>query len=373
MYRSTPPEPIQFIAELKELNDLKKVIDDSTDAWDDAKRIVNPYEKVFSSKGWNWKGSVAKINPVSRAFFKMIEIAEYFRVRFSKPIQSLHLAEGPGGFIQAWAWIRRFQGLTDTMYGNTLKKHPMEDPWNRLTSSTFLDPEVHFLKGKDEQGDLFQKETRDEIYETCRGRCMLITGDGGFDFSDDFIHQEMTAIPLIVAQIVSGLPCLLPGGVFVLKVFDVGTLPMIQILYFLRDCFETFQVIKPKMSRVGNSEKYILGIGLKSSFSPEHPVFKEMERYLELSQRTDLIIGSFVEDLTWESMDVKFRENYTATIGKLLMQQKYWMCKTLNIMRRGTKEEKDALMEKGTESSLEWCRFYRIPISRAYHEVHSNE
>jgi 23S rRNA U2552 (ribose-2'-O)-methylase RlmE/FtsJ len=368
MYRSTPPEPIQFIKELKQLNDLKKVIDDSTEAWDDAKRIVNPYEKVFSSKGWNWKGSVAKINPVSRAFFKMIEIAELFRVKFGYPIHSLHLAEGPGGFIQAWAWIRRFQGLTDRMYGNTLKKSDSEDAWSRLKTSTFLDPEVHFLHGKDDRGDLFEKETRDEIQEHCRNCCMLVTGDGGFDFSEDFIHQEMTAIPLIIAQIVTGLPCLKPGGVFVLKVFDVFTLPMIQILYFLRECFHTFQVMKPKMSRVGNSEKYIVGIGLKESFSIEHPVFKEMERSMELMKRTDLTIGSFVEDLTWESMDEKFRENYTVSIGRMLNHQKNWICKTLEIMRRGTKEEKEALMDKGTESSLEWCRFYRIPISRAYHQ-----
>jgi hypothetical protein len=178
----------------------------------------------------------------------------------------------------------------------------------------------------------------------------------------------MTAIPLIVAQIVTGLPCLKSGGIFVLKVFDVFTLPMIQILNYLRECFETFQVIKPKMSRVGNSEKYIVGIGLKSTFSTDHPMFKEMERCLELMKRTDLMIGSFSEEMTWESMNEKFRENYISTIGKLLSQQKYWICKTLEIMKRGTKEQKDILLEKGTESSLEWCRFYRIPISRAYHQ-----
>jgi hypothetical protein len=122
------------------------------------------------------------------------------------------------------------------------------------------------------------------------------------------------------------------------------------------------------MSRVGNSEKYVVGIGLKESFSIEHPIFKEMERSMELMKRTDLTIGSFVEDLTWESMDEKFRENYTVSIGRMLNHQKSWICKTLEIMRRGTKEEKEALMEKSTESSLEWCRFYRIPISRAYHQ-----
>ena len=52
--------------------------------------------------------SIAKIKPLSRSFFKMIEIIyEFIPNIFNKhTINSLHIAEGPGGFIEATRFIR---------------------------------------------------------------------------------------------------------------------------------------------------------------------------------------------------------------------------------------------------------------------------
>lgn len=47
---------------------------------------------------------VSRIRPLSRAFFKFIELSVNFNIHtaLDHPVTTLHLAEGPGGFIQAW-------------------------------------------------------------------------------------------------------------------------------------------------------------------------------------------------------------------------------------------------------------------------------
>lgn len=62
------------------------------------------------------------------------------------------------------------------------------------------------------------------------GGCDFVTGDGGFDFTNDFQHMESDVFPLIVAQTLIGLKVLNKGGIFITKMFDITTRPMIQLL-----------------------------------------------------------------------------------------------------------------------------------------------
>ena len=65
--------------------------------------------------------SVSKYKPISRAFFKFIEINKQFNLlNCSHPIQTFHLAEGPGGFIEAISKLR--DNKDDKYYGITLIK-----------------------------------------------------------------------------------------------------------------------------------------------------------------------------------------------------------------------------------------------------------
>jgi len=75
--------------------DIKYYIND----WDDIKKITNPYEYIHTNMP-HTKCAISKIKPISRSFFKMIELCNIFRIfsSFSDiPIQSFHLAEGQEG------------------------------------------------------------------------------------------------------------------------------------------------------------------------------------------------------------------------------------------------------------------------------------
>ena len=85
------------------LCNLKAKIDDCQSEWDNIKKCVNPYEYVHTVVP-KYKFSISTYKPLSRSFFKLIEMYNTFNLSeffLNKNIQSFHLAEGPGGFIEA--------------------------------------------------------------------------------------------------------------------------------------------------------------------------------------------------------------------------------------------------------------------------------
>ena len=103
------------------LGDIKKRINNRDQEWDIIKRYTNPCEYIHTSVPGKRK-SIAKRKPLSRSYFKMIELTQYFKllekVDKQTPMKSFHLAEGPGGFIEALCHLR--QNKNDCYIGITL-------------------------------------------------------------------------------------------------------------------------------------------------------------------------------------------------------------------------------------------------------------
>ena len=101
------------------LNNVKKQIDENNDNWDFIKKYTNPYEFIHTIIPGN-KISVSKLKPLSRSFYKMIEISNLLNIFDNYKdcnINTFHLAEGPGGFIEATNDLRNnendnYKGMT---------------------------------------------------------------------------------------------------------------------------------------------------------------------------------------------------------------------------------------------------------------------
>ena len=101
------------------LSDIKQRIHECSYEWDIYKKYTNPYEYIHTLVPGKRK-CVSRYKPLSRSYFKMIEIATVFKLIDSfpvTPIRTFHLAEGPGGFIEAIRNMRncphdRYIGMT---------------------------------------------------------------------------------------------------------------------------------------------------------------------------------------------------------------------------------------------------------------------
>ena len=251
------------------LNDIKKQICVYELDWDISKKYTNPFEFIHTNIP-NKKKCVSKYKPISRAYFKMVELIHTFNLGIDSPhpIHSFHLAEGPGGFIEAVAKLRlcpkdSYIGMTllDTDANQTVPGWKKTDPFLKEFSN------VKIENGKDGTGNILSFNNFVYISETYGSSMDLITADGGFDFSNDYENQELNMIPLLYGQIIYALCMQKQGGCFVLKIFDVFMQQTIDMLALLSSMYQRVYITKPLTSRPANSEKYIVCKGFIPSSS----------------------------------------------------------------------------------------------------------
>ena len=199
--------------------------------WDDYKKITNPYEYIFLS--WNRRSSrsVASRQPLSRSYFKMVELwtqlnlSEEFK-KMGTNICTAHAAEGPGGFIEASQTLLQRDGLMfESATAITLRSDVKNVPgWRKATRFLEANPQVHIHYGEDGTGNILLEENQNAFVEAVKARhpegTHFFTADGGFDFSNDYNAQEDSVFPLLLAESILGLRVLARGGICILKCFD---------------------------------------------------------------------------------------------------------------------------------------------------------
>ena len=244
----------------KYINDIKKQIDENYEYWDNVKKYTNPYEFIHTVIP-NYKTSISKLKPLSRSYYKMIEISNLFKLVYElkhvKNINTFHLAEGPGGFIEAIVDLRKNEN--DNYYGMTLiNDDPNVPGWKKSKHFLEKNKNVKIEYGITETGDLLDINNLKYCKEKYGNSMEIITGDGGFDFSGDFNKQEAMASKLLFAQVSFCLCLQKINGYFILKVFDLFSKTSIDILYLLSSLYKEVYILKPFSSRLANSEKYIV-------------------------------------------------------------------------------------------------------------------
>jgi|Laugresu1bdmlbsd_1035121.scaffolds.fasta_scaffold00002_38 23S rRNA U2552 (ribose-2'-O)-methylase RlmE/FtsJ len=151
------------------LCDIKQQIEKYQDTWDNIKKFTNPYEYIHSNITGN-KTNISKLRPLSRSFYKMIEImknnsilSQYHDTISQKPdnkmgITTFHLAEGPGGFIEAISYLR---GL-EYQHHVTESNASLSTTTNEISDSTTVNlpssPPIQILKRNTEFHDEYMKE-----------------------------------------------------------------------------------------------------------------------------------------------------------------------------------------------------------------------
>jgi 23S rRNA U2552 (ribose-2'-O)-methylase RlmE/FtsJ len=241
------------------LYQIKEKITEKEKQWDVYKKYTNPYEYIHTTVPQK-KKSVSKYKPISRSFFKMVEMVNTFRMYFREPIRSFHLAEGPGGFIEAMVFLRNES--RDRYIGMTLQDPGRNDPnipgWKKSEGFMKSHPNVSLENGADQTGNLLSVENFEHVAAKYGGQMEMVTADGGFDFSMDFNQQERMIGKLLFAQMAFALCLNKYRGHFILKIFDCFMQHTIDLLYLLSSFYDKVYITKPQTSRFANSERYIV-------------------------------------------------------------------------------------------------------------------
>ena len=288
----------------------KKNLIDSERNWDRAKKITNEYEMVsfFSQES-------KRFFPISRSYYKMTEILlEFdFHKRFGSGLTCACICEGPGGFVQAIDhYTKRFDIHIKPISCISLVSNDKRVPRWRLENNTSY--KIHY--GLDLTGDIYNKSNIDHfVGEVGESTCDFVTGDGGFDFSDDFNSQETSFQTLLLCEILTIFKLQKNGGMCVLKIFDVFDKTSIQLMSVIMGSYASVYFVKPKTSRPANSEKYLVCDG----YVKNNKIIDILGRVLSGEKTLDDVCDAKTYEITLRSV---FEYN------KLFVSNQIWYIQT---------------------------------------------
>lgn len=347
------------------LNKSKKNIDNYNLEWDNTKKYTNDYEFIGSTLP-GCKYSISKINPLSRAFYKLIEIfysSNIINNLKRQPLESFHLAEGPGGFIEAMVYMRN--NSQDRYYGMTLidnEDNQNIPGWKKSLQFLKNNTNVLIETGYDKTGNLYNSDNLEYCIKKYKNSMDIITADGGFDFSVDYNKQETMAVRLIFTQIVYALHMQKKGGTFIIKFFDSFTKVTIDLIYILCCMYESIEINKPKTSRLANSEKYLVCKNFKYT-NIDHLSFKFMQ-IIKTFESVDFdkhFVSSFIKS-PWQLL---FKNKITDINSILTLQQINTISKTIKLIEN--KERKidkvNKLKQINIQKCIKWCTEHNIPYN----------
>lgn len=221
--------------------------------WDKWKKLGNEYELIFCSNNkYNQNKSISIYNPVSRSFFKLIEMMNYFNLlkNNNNKLNILCLAEGPGGFIEALHYKRK--QYNDFLIGITIQPYNNNIPnWNKLNNKI---KNLNLI-----YANIFNlNNIKDKIKLYTDKKFDFITSDGGIDYSNNYNNQELDSYKIIYCEIILALLFQNINGTFICKIFDIFSDFTKKLIYILTIYYDNVYIYKPKTSRVANSEKYII-------------------------------------------------------------------------------------------------------------------
>lgn len=348
----------------KYLTRVKEKIEKYPNDWNYNKKYTNIYEFIHTSLGMN-NNSISQLKPISRAFYKLIEIINTMNLLENykyKNMKTFHIAEGPGGFIEAFSYLRN--NKDDIYYGTTLidETNNCIPSWKK--SSIVSDNNIIIENGYDGTGNLYNKDNflyfNDKYYD----QFDFVTADGGIDFSEDFDKQEITAIKLIFCEIFYAMCILKKGGTFILKVFDIFHKSSIECVYLLSIMFKDVYIIKPKTSRTANSEKYIVckhfdttyRDGLIDKFYKILMVYNQIEKNIVLSEFLDIKMNHFF---------INKIQEFNSIIGNKQIKN---ILTTLKLIENNEKKNNkiSSFKNENVQKCISWCIKNNIPYNKKF-------
>jgi 23S rRNA U2552 (ribose-2'-O)-methylase RlmE/FtsJ len=362
------------------LQDIKNQIREHEREWDIYKKYTNTYEYIHTIHPYK-KKAVSKYRPLSRSFFKMVElIHELHLLPFSPnprdpafntpalpPIRTFHLAEGPRGFIEAVVKLRK--NPADVYVGMTiqdLKNDGTAPTWKKSEYFLCSNPNVIIENGRDNTGNILSIDNFEYCYEKYRSSMDFITADGGFDFSADFNNQELQIAELLFAQIAFAMVMQKPGGNFVLKVFDCFYGCTNDLLYLLSSCYKTVYITKPRTSRSGNSEKYVVCKGflyysVDTLYTHLRNAFIQM---LRITSSPHAVTPTYILRFLTVELPLCFNvkmEEYNSVFGYLQIENIH---NTIMMIERNPPYDHIIhITQHNMRKSIDWCVRYNIPYN----------
>ena len=337
--------------EYEQLLECKCKIEKYSKIWDKNKKKKNNYELVFVSNRLKIL-NVANYIPISRSFFKLWEIFHDINYSIETNVRTVHIAEGPGGFIESTInYCKRNNITIDTIDAITLKEDNVNVPdWN-IRGKLIKNNNIKIHYGNDGTGNIYKIENiLDFIIKVGKNSADIITADGGFDYSIDYNKQEQLSYRLFLCELAIAVSLQKKGGMYIFKIFDISTEFTLQLIFILYKSYDKISITKPHTSRMANSEKYVICEGFQGIDNRNlNNLYNAIGEWITHEQISLVDVGTIYTDKIFMEKILKYNSMYLSFQIKNINS-------TLSVP---TRED----FNNQIINAYRWCRKYNIDIN----------
>jgi len=213
----------------------------------------------------------------NRAGEKLEELSQFVGLLEGVPVGAafLDLCGGPGAWSQ---FLLAKPELAMRGFGLTLRsgsgdaadwQSQEKDDWY---PDLLQHPKWSALWGADGTGDLLKPKNLEHAASSLKksGGVFLCVADGGF--SDKAIppnQLELYFYRLFLAELLTSISVLQPGGRFVCKLYTACSDAMAALLFLTTRLFDYVAIVKPMTSRVAGPERYLYASGFRGGAETE--------------------------------------------------------------------------------------------------------
>ncbi len=295
----------------KEKARLDKVFDTGRETvYYDVRDATFPQDQKGSSKYRN------------RAGDKLMEVHEKTHILDVPVGVFLDICGGPG----AWSEVLLKEKPGWRGYGMTLKlaNTPKSDLWYPHLQK---DSRWKALWGVDGTGNVYSPQNLDDAARvtSASGAVTIAMADGGFKIEknqngEHMEHlQELFSGRIILSEFLAMMKTLQVGGNWVCKLFDTFSHFTASLVYINTLLFEECYIVKPRRSRIVNSERYLVGKRLRER-SPQFDQLLAQFDNLQASWSDESVCVSVVP-VGLLSADKSFSDSFRKSVRELCHKQ----------------------------------------------------
>ena len=319
------PEQITYYNKLQNIS-IRQIDFRPIHLWDETKKFIRYYEHTLNVYLQNYRISIEKTKPVSRAWIKFYELLFVTKVfdNLKGFLKVFHICEAPGTFIMStiyyldrWNRDLKYEWDATTLNPRYLSKNGIGDTYDLLKK--YKD---RWTFGFDGTGDITVEKNIKHYREMCKDRDFII-GDCGLPWGDSAIP----GILLYYCQILFILYNLKDGGGCIFKqILNFQHKILVDMIYLLYYCFDIVKVYKPTQNSF-SGEFYIVCTGYKrrlkdSDFDILFKVLDDKEYIYKKSIINQEYNKEFIYQFT-NALD-KIIINFNQTIDKQLFYADFW-------------------------------------------------
>lgn len=293
----------------------------SDNSFDEAIRIINPYEFIFSKVPGS-KFSVSKLKPNTNLFYDLFEVLNNFNCfddYKNQSIKSLHISPNASDSIDCYEMFR--EGNSD---------------------------EIINIDSIDYRNNFDENVLSDSKFE--------------YIFFETNINSDREYIISLINAIVLILKNQKHNGTIIIKMKDILHKPVLDCVYYLTSLYEKVYISKPNTNNITSLDRYIV---CKSFQFNEQDISYLKFNYIKLIVLLKKLDNKNIKDVLDINIPYYFKnkiDDLNIIIGQ---QQIEALDQIISIFKNKNKNEKiETIKKSNIQKSVTWCEKHKIPCNK---------